>query len=406
MSRRLPRLTAAYQWRVGPDDGTAPALFVSNDGQLSWSYSIAWATTAIEGCAVAGSAGSDAGVVTDVGRRLAMPPSPVDAHAPTERRRPAVDQPIPIDECATPEPPPGVPTADEAATKANELLTALGEDPVAFELETYADEWSASVTAYTTLDGVRWPSGYGFGFGAEGALQWASGSLADPVATGPYPLVDLDAAIARLSEQNGMWGYGGGDVLAVDAQETEAPAAPDEVARDTTADDVQTLPRRRPTTASSPTDAPEPIVATLVDVKADLWWVWDADSSVWLLPAYTFTDTEGNVFTVPAVTDEYMIVVEPTIEPQPAEPIDPVVVDPPTSDPRPRGVAAGDPAVLDEFVGVPLAGVRGDRQAVRVHDPGRPPGRRRSARHDGLLRARASTSPCKDDIVTEIISIG
>ena len=81
-------------------------------------------------------------------------------------------------------------------------------------------------------------------------------------------------------------------------------------------------------------------MATLVDVKADLWWVWDVDGSVWLLPAYTFTDTNGNVFTVPAVTDEFMIVVDPTVEPQPepvpAEPIDPVVVDPPTTDARRR----------------------------------------------------------------------
>ena len=82
-------------------------------------------------------------------------------------------------------------------------------------------------------------------------------------------------------------------------------------------------------------------MATLVDVKADLWWVWDADGSVWLLPAYTFTDSNGNAFTVPAVTDEFMIVVEPTIEPQPepvpAEPVDPVVVDPPTSGRRRAG---------------------------------------------------------------------
>ena len=42
-----------------------------------------------------------------------------------------------------------MPTADEATAKANELLAALGEDPAAFELETYADEWNASVTAYT-----------------------------------------------------------------------------------------------------------------------------------------------------------------------------------------------------------------------------------------------------------------
>ncbi|HWM20795.1 MAG TPA: hypothetical protein VNO51_13970, partial [Ilumatobacteraceae bacterium] len=336
-------------WRVGPEDGSSPALFVADDGQLSWYYSTAWATAAVEGCGVSGSPGVDTGTAVDADGDAVV----TDVAPKTE---PATDElQVPIEECATPEPPAGVPTADEAATKANELLTALGEDPVAFELETYADEWNASVTAYTTIDGVRWPSGYGFGFGEQGALQWASGSLAEPVATGPYPLVDLDAAITRLSEQNGMWGYGGGDVLAVDARETEA-AAPDEVARNTNALDDTTPPV--PTDGGSkPTTAPaEPIVATLVDVKADLWWVWDADNSVWLLPAYTFTDSEGNVFTVPAVTDEFMIFVEPTIEPQPvpAEPIDPVVVDPPTSDPASSGVAPGDPAVLEEAVGVPL----------------------------------------------------
>jgi hypothetical protein len=410
---------SAYLWRVGPDDGTAPALFVNNDGQLSWSYSIAWATTAVAGCAVSEGGGSDPGVPTDVDATVQEPASDpavdaavqeptsddlaVDAAVQEPTSDPAVEQPIPIDECLTPEPPAGVPTADEAATRANELLAALGEDPVAFELETYADEWSASVTAFTTLDGVRWPSGYGFGFGAEGALQWASGSLAEPIATGPYPLVDLDAAIARLSEQNGMWSYGGGDVLAVDAQETEAPAAPDEVARDKTADDVLTLPA--PTDDTAVSTPPEPIVATLVDVKADLWWVWDADNSVWLLPAYTFTDTEGNVFTVPAVTDEFMIVVEPTIEPQPAEPIDPVVVDPPTSDPTTTGVAAGDPAVLDEFVGVPLPEF--EEIATRYGFT------TRVARQDGVdqpmtmdfSETRVNVA-VEGDVVTAIISIG
>ena len=59
-------------------------------------------------------------------------------------------------------------------------------------------------------------------------------------------------------------------------------------------------------------------VATLVDVRADLWWAWDDDGSVWLLPAYTFTDTEGRVFTVPAVTDEFLIIADPVlVDPMP-----------------------------------------------------------------------------------------
>ena len=391
-------------WRVGPDDGSAPALFVSNDGQLSWSYSIAWATAAFEGCGVSGSEGSVTGSVVEGDAATGVA---VAETAPADDA-PAPDQLPAIEECPTPEPPAGVPTADDAATKTNELLTALGEDPAAFELETFADEWSASVTAYTTLDGVRWPSGYGFGFGAEGALQWASGTLADPVATGPYPLIDVDTAIARLADQNGMWGYGGVDVLAVDARETvdageTGAAAPDEVARDRTTDDEQTM----PIDDGSIPPTPEPIVATLVDVKADLWWVWDTDSSVWLLPAYTFTDTAGNAFTVPAVTDEYMIVVEPTIdsEPVPAEPLDPVVVDPPTSDPATSGVAPGDPAVLDQFVGVPLPEFEDVAKRYGFTT--------RVARQDGVdLAGTADFSESRvnvaveGDVVTEILSIG
>jgi hypothetical protein len=165
-------------------------------------------------------------------------------------------------------------------------------------------------------------------------------------------LVDLDTAIARLSDQNGMWGYGGVDVLAVDTKAGEE-AATDDVAQDRTAIDVQAMPE--PIDDGTNPPIAEPVVATLVDVKADLWWVWDADGSVWLLPAYTFTDANGNAFTVPAVTEEFMIVVEPpTIEPQPepvpAEPVDPVVIDPPTS----GVVAPPDPTVLDKLVGMSL----------------------------------------------------
>jgi hypothetical protein len=408
------------QWRVGPEDGSAPALFVSSDSQISWYYSNAWATVEVAGCGVSGSVGAPTEVVSSVdveGTTEATVEANIengvgaDGQVPTSAVE--ADQRPAIEECPTPEPPEGVPTADEAAALANELLTALGEDPAAFEFETFADEWSASVAAFPTVDGVRWPTSFSFVFGGQSALQWANGTLAEPVGTGPYPLVDLETAIARLEEQNGMWGYGGGrDVLAVDAGAADA-AATDDVGQDRTpTSDVQTLPvpidGSTPPTPEPTPPIPEPVVITLVDVDADLWPVWDADNTVWLLPAYKFTDTEGTDFTVPAITDEYMIVVEPTIEPQPvpAEPIDPVVVDPPTSDPATSGVSApADPAVLDEFVGVPLPEF--EEVAKRYGFT------TRVARQDGVDLAvtmdysdsRVNVA-VKDDIVTEILSFG
>ncbi len=81
-------------------------------------------------------------------------------------------------------------------------------------------------------------------------------------------------------------------------------------------------------------------MATLVDVRADLWWAWDDDGSVWLLPAYTFTDTEGRVFTVPAVTDEFLIIADPVlVDPMP---LDPMPVEPP-------GRTAPNEVPVDQF---------------------------------------------------------
>jgi hypothetical protein len=103
----------------------------------------------------------------------------------------------------------------------------------------------------------------------------------------------------------------------------------------------------------------EPVVITLVDVQADLWWAWDAEGAAWLLPAYRFIDTDGGWHVVPAVADEFLIQVEPPVidtplpepapEPLPAPPPDAPEVIEPGVDPE----AALEP--FEEFVGLSIA---------------------------------------------------
>ena len=84
---------SGYQWRVGPEDGTAPSLFVANDGQLSWYYSNAWATPAVEGCAVAGSEG---GTSVDVAEGAVDPAVDPAVDQRSTSRCPPATSPRPI----------------------------------------------------------------------------------------------------------------------------------------------------------------------------------------------------------------------------------------------------------------------------------------------------------------------
>ena len=247
-----------------------------------------------------------------------------------------------------------MPTKDAAEQRARDLLVAAGEDPAAYRFETYADEWFASVTAVQRLDagidGRRWD----FGFGAEGVLQYASGQLADAARVGPYPLVDLATAIARLNDQTGFWGGYSGGGIAVDT-----PAAGPDVAVDVPEGSVTDGIAVGEPAPTGSIPAPEPITVTLVDVQADVWWAWDVDGSVWLLPAYRFIGDDGGWYTVPAVTDEFLIQVEPPVteplpmpEPLPGE----TVPGAPTPAPDAPPVTTADFVTtdFDDLVGRPL----------------------------------------------------
>jgi hypothetical protein len=107
--------------------------------------------------------------------------------------------------CEEPQPPANVPTHDEAEAKATELFTSLGLDLTQWSFDTYADEWGAYVTASYVVDGVTTTLSASVGYGAEGAITWASGFLATPQRGADYPRVGVDAAVQRLNDQTMAW---------------------------------------------------------------------------------------------------------------------------------------------------------------------------------------------------------
>ncbi|HEY5663575.1 MAG TPA: hypothetical protein VIS05_06030 [Ilumatobacter sp.] len=364
-------------WLVGPDDGTAPMLWVSNDAQISWNYNAAWADQGVRTMCV--EAVSSDGTVTS--------------------------------DCPEPEPPAGVPTAAEAEQRARDLMVAVGENPAVYRFETYADEWFASVSAVQLVDGVFEFSRFDVGFGAEGVMQYASGRLAEPERVGPYPLIDLDTAVARLNDQRALWGGGFvGPATPAIAESGVGTAETGAAAPAVEPMPVEPMPVEPITDEPMPVEPmpveplppadmpePEPVTVTLVDVQADVWWAWDTDGAVWLLPAYRFIDTDGGWHVVPAVTDEFLVEVEAPImiEPMP---------EPPSADPgfEPEPF---DVTLLASSVGTTLTEFTAEAEtfgaSVRVVE------------RDGVaLEATADFQfnrvnvAVTGDVVTEIVSVG
>ena len=291
-----PRTDREYdEWishAFGPADGSAPLLEFGVGAEMDWWFSAAW---------------GDDDVVFEPCREI------------------ETEDGIVYD-CPTPEPPVGVPSAEEARARALELWERLGIDVAAADVEVWADEWYASVSASMPIEGVDAEAGWlSVGFGGGGALEYASGTLSRPEPAGPYPLIDLATALERLRRYY-IWPIDAVDVAV--EPEVMIELGSQGPLSDTSMSDDPVIPE-----GGYEEFDPDPITVTVVDVAPDLWWTMDVEGNVWLIPAYAFTGEDGGVYTVPAVTDEYLVeeipvavdpIIEPTPEPAP-EPVDPII---------------------------------------------------------------------------------
>ncbi len=232
-------------WTVGPQDGTAPTLWVSLDGTMSFSYS-------------------------DPGR------DPWACEVGT-------------DVC---EPTGGLPSEDAAIETLRGLLASAGRDPGAYEFS--SETWEGAVTrtasAWPVVDGQRVDTGWSVEVTDDG-LYSAYGALAELVPLGEYPVVSEQEAFERLSDPR----FG--------AQMTIMPFA----VREHVTDDVaEWVPPTEPPAVPSPGSALSWPVndVDIVEARLGLASQWQADGSVLVVPAYEFTDADGGAWSVVAIADE------------------------------------------------------------------------------------------------------
>lgn len=324
----LQPLPAEYGggWVIGSTDYTGPSLQIGTDGMLSWWYNpgpMDGGREIAEGCVQPGVAVDPvAGGGTDASSGTATPDTAtIDSGAP-------VDTTVVEETCVViePTPPANVPDKAEAETLFRGLLADWGYDADSVTLETYADDWGAYVTGFLSLGGFRSPASVSAGFGEDGAITWASGTLAAAAPAGEYPLVSVDEAITRLNDRTGKWGWFGGWMAyakggvamdtAVSSTGSATVGAPVDPVTDTVAPDMmppETMPE------------PEEIAVEFTSVSMELTTVWGEDGSIYVLPAYSFTAADGTTATMVAVGEEYLDLPEPA--PVETVPVDTGVID-------------------------------------------------------------------------------
>lgn len=197
---------------------------------------------------------------------------------------------------------PDLPSADEAIFKTRDLMAQIGLSPenYTFESPEYPEEDYGPQFERTVI-GRRMVADQTTS--VEIYAQWRgdslvgiNGGLAEPVSLGDYPIVSEAEAMERLTDPRfGVVGISGdGGIEPAEYEEwvppTQAPATPDVGA------------------------AVDWYVSTvnLTSVRLGLSQVWQSvDDSVRLVPAYEFTAENGFTYSVIALADSALNIVEP-----------------------------------------------------------------------------------------------
>jgi len=275
-------------WTVGANDGTAPSVSLSPDGQASVSYydptRDPWTCVRSAPDSIAPAEGSGSSVSGSDGVALPEPQSSVGTGSGT---------------CDSVAPAPG---SEAAIALAKDTMTALGVDPAGYEFDAASDPSTTqvvTVTGYQVVDGQRTGAAWSFTV-VDSGVQSLYGTLAPLVELGTYDVISPAAAVARLGDPRFGPSYGGIMPMAADAMAKSADSA--------VGSDTAIAPSADPTVPATPA-AGSPIgwpvqEVTIVSARLGLAVTTLPSGAAVLVPTYELTDADGGTWSVIAVADD------------------------------------------------------------------------------------------------------
>ena len=175
-------------------------------------------------------------------------------------------------------PPTNLPDEATAIARVTQLLKDAGLRVKAYALTATKSDWSTEVVGTLMAREVSSNMSLSVSFGSEAKIMYASGPLVELKNAGSYPLVTPKDAVKRLSQlQYGLMGP--------------------------TARSTIDMAVSSPVTEGS---IPVAITVPITGVRLALMQTTLTNNSSILLPAYTFTNADGDVGTVLAIEEKYL----------------------------------------------------------------------------------------------------
>ena len=230
-----------------------------------------------------------------------------------------------------PAPPVNLPDEATAIALVTKLLQNAGLRVKLYALSATKTEWSTDVVGTLMARDVSSNISLHVSFGSDAKITFASGPLVELKDAGSYPLVAPKDAVKRLSQL--QYGLVGPTARSAIDMSVSSPATDG--------------------SASAAIDVP------ITGVRLALMQTTLTNNSSILLPAYTFTNADGDVGTVLAIEDKYLSYgdsevtdgADPVPEPKPADPGSPAV-DPGQAENPTNPVAALDDASAKKLIGL------------------------------------------------------
>ena len=230
-----------------------------------------------------------------------------------------------------PAPPVNLPDEATAIALVTKLLQDAGLRVKLYALSATKTEWSTDVVGTLMARDVSSNISLHVSFGSDAKITFASGPLVELKDAGSYPLVAPKDAVKRLSQL--QYGLVGPTARSAIDMSVSSPV----------------------TDGSTPVAIDVPITG----VRLALMQTTLTNNSSILLPAYTFTNADGDVGTVLAIEDKYLSYgdsevtdgADPVPEPKPADPGSPAVVPGQAENPT-NPVAALDETSAKKLIGL------------------------------------------------------